>query len=88
MLVANLPGGSALWRAAGVDAGWTEEAHLLATVVDVLQLANWQRGGKGQKPNPLLRPTDLRAATERADREESRARAWLARHPAPEEVSE
>lgn len=38
-------------------ASWDVTDYLLAAVVDVLQGANWQRGGgKGQRPKPLPRP--------------------------------
>lgn len=56
----NLPAGSQVWVALGVDLAWTSEAHLTAAVVDALNGANWQRGdGKGKKPDPIPRPTDL-----------------------------
>jgi hypothetical protein len=36
---------------------WTMNELLLASVLDVLALANWQRaGGKGNKPKPIPRP--------------------------------
>jgi hypothetical protein len=36
---------------------WTRTEHLLAAAVDVLNAANWQRGGgKGPRPKPLPRP--------------------------------
>lgn len=49
---------SAIARAIAPDsAGWTVTDHLLAAVVDVGQVANWQRGGgKGQRPKPIKRP--------------------------------
>lgn len=60
VLVTNLPPGSATWRAMNLSAAWTDEAHLMATAVDVLAAANWQRSKDGQKgtnrPKPLQRP--------------------------------
>lgn len=35
---------------------WTTEAQLLATVIDVLELANWQRIGKKTAPKPKRFP--------------------------------
>lgn len=36
---------------------WTLTDHLLATAVDALHSANWQRGGgKGMRPQPITRP--------------------------------
>jgi hypothetical protein len=41
----------------GKDSIWTLEAQLLALIGDILNVANYQRGGgKGQKPKPLERP--------------------------------
>ena len=47
---------SALRRALGND--WEVSDYLLATVVDLLALANWQRQGKkgAPKPRPVPRP--------------------------------
>lgn len=36
---------------------WDIQTELLATVVDLLAFANWQRGGgKGRRPRPVPRP--------------------------------
>jgi hypothetical protein len=51
----------------GDAAHWGVSEHLLATTIDVLQGANWQRsGGKGLKPKPIPRP-DPRAEKRRRD---------------------
>lgn len=51
----------------GEAARWDIKAHLLATVADLLQGANWQRGGgKGPKPKPIPRP-DARAEKRRRE---------------------
>lgn len=61
----NLPPGAALWRAMGHDAAWPIEAHIAAYQVDVLNLANWQRGGgKGPKPKPYPRPAEAAKAVD------------------------
>ena len=44
---------------------WTSTDHLIATVVDVLAIANWQRANSGAKhpsapPKPLPRPGDAK----------------------------
>lgn len=41
----------------GADSLWSLDSYLLALVADLLQGANYQRGGgKGKKPKPLPRP--------------------------------
>lgn len=59
VIVTNLPRTSALARdIVGEDALWGVGEHLLATVVDVLQQGNWQRGQKphAPRPKPVKRP--------------------------------
>lgn len=67
----------------GPQANWTTETYLLANVVDLLQGANWQRGGgKGRKPQPVPRPrnaAEVREQRERMKRMEARHREWQAR---------
>ena len=47
--------GSQLVKAvAGVQ--WSPELHRLTDVFEVLNAANWQRGGRGPKPKPVRRP--------------------------------
>lgn len=57
--VRQLPPESATARAMGGDAAdWDTRAHLLASVVDQLAVANWQRSGKKSgKPKPIKRPS-------------------------------
>ncbi|QGJ97154.1 tail assembly chaperone [Arthrobacter phage Maria1952] len=57
-IIAYSPLGSALGKSLhGEAAEWTVTDHLLAIVVDVLQDANWQRGGgKGAQPARIKRP--------------------------------
>lgn len=44
--------------------GWTSDRYLLASILDVLQGANYQRsGGKGKKPKPTWRPKKSSAGT-------------------------
>lgn len=63
-------------------AGWGITEHLLAASVDVLQGANWQRGGgKGTKPKPLPRPGVSGIKTEHhghTDRTPEEVAAYLA----------
>lgn len=59
VLVARLPRESSTMRDVhGAAVEWGPVEHLLATAVDVLAAANWQRGGdkKAPRPKPLLRP--------------------------------
>lgn len=59
-LLQGLPQESALraaWAGGPEHRVWTLDTYLLATVVDLLQGANYQRAmGKGTKPKPLPRP--------------------------------
>lgn len=51
----------------GEAARWGVAEHLLATAVDALIGANWQRGGgKGPRPKPIPRP-DPRAEKRRSE---------------------
>lgn len=85
VLIDHLPPGAALWRAMGLDNTWTEEAHLLALVVDVLQAANWQRGGgKGMQPKAIARPGDVARAQRRGLRARLNAARFLAKQPKPD----
>lgn len=36
--------------------GWGVAEHLLAAAVDALNAANWQRSGRGSRPQPVERP--------------------------------
>lgn len=42
----------------GEDMHWGLAEHLLAVTIDVLNTANWQRGGgrQGRRPKPIPRP--------------------------------
>lgn len=72
--------GSACWQTLKVDAAWTIQEHLTAHLVDILNGANWQRGGgKGSQPKPLPRPDDLRAKEEKDQRALAQAEAFLRR---------
>lgn len=64
VLVRRLPPGSATERSQRGEAGeWGYVEHLLATVVDLLAGANWQRAGdkKVKAPKPIPRPGDHRS---------------------------
>ncbi len=37
---------------------WTAEVDFMAAILHTLQLANWQRAGKGPQPKPVKRPDD------------------------------
>jgi hypothetical protein len=58
-LVRWLPRDSALAVSAqGEAALWTTQEHLTASVIDALNIANWQRGAKknSRRPEPIPRP--------------------------------
>lgn len=57
------------------DAPWNLTNLLLASVVDTLNLANWQRGGKGKRPRPIPRP-GTKPVTRRYGRPK-RPQAWV-----------
>lgn len=58
----HLPRDSATARAIlGPAADWSDDTHLLASLLDLTAGANWQRGnGKGPKPKPVQRPRPQR----------------------------
>lgn len=58
VLLRQLPLTSRTHRAVGGDVlAWGTSEHLLATIVDLLAGANWQRsGGKGERPRAIPRP--------------------------------
>lgn len=82
MLIAHLPIDSATVRKVHGDAvAWDATQHLLATLIDVERQALWQRGGgRGKRPEPVLRPGQVRGHrighTTRSERE---VREYLAR---------
>jgi len=50
---------SALFRAQHPKSWWwTAETDFMAAILHTLQLANWQRAGKGPQPKPIKRPDD------------------------------
>lgn len=77
----QLPQGARLWRERGSDHAWTDETHMTAGVLDAVVWGNWQRaGGKASdKPKPIARPSDAKAAEDRRGRIEARARRARAR---------
>lgn len=78
VLVTHLPAGAQTWISCGYDNAWTLTEHLTATVIDVLQIANWQRAGdnKARKPDRVQRPGKVRA---REDHNDVQMRAFLER---------
>ena len=83
-LARHLPFGCATWMEVGTDAAWSTETHMLAHVIDLLNGANWQRGGaKGAAPKPIDRPEDDKAAQAKRDRALARAAKFRALHGPP-----
>ena len=79
-LADELPMGSRVWDALGLDAAWTNAEHLLATLVDAVAWGNWQRGKKGApKPDPLPRPEKLRERADADARIQAKAAAFIAK---------
>src|SRR5690606_41495763 len=62
--------------AAGPQADWDANGHLLAAILATVQTANWQRGGgKGKRPKPIPRPgtqKEKRMGTAKRSQEEIR----------------
>jgi hypothetical protein len=78
VLVDGLPPGAGLWRALGVDDGWSQEAHLIAAVVRAVQGERMQ----------IRTPSEIRAAEETAQRHLTRAQAFRERQQAREAEGE
>ena len=82
-LVAHLPPGSALWRAAGGPLAWTDEVHMLARVDHGVRVLAWMKtedGSKGRKPpKPEEPPMPFGQKKAEDARTEQKADAWLLR---------
>lgn len=62
VLLMGLPPGSLVWQEMGEDAAWTAGEHMQAAMVDVVNMLRWERAGaKGKAPDPLPRPSDIKA---------------------------
>lgn len=86
-MVTGLPPDSATLLA--VNGGWTLTDHLMANVIDLLQVNNWQRTKDGQKgnrpPKPFPRPGVEDSSSKRfggAKMSLAEAKDWLARRRA------
>ena len=69
-LIRHLPREANLPRALyGDELAWGDTEHLLANVVDLLQVANWQRTDtkKNKPPTPMPRPALARPKAEADD---------------------
>ena len=79
-LVAHLPPGCALWRAAGGPLAWSDEVHMLAKVEHGLRVLAWQKtedGSKGRKPpKPLEPPTPAGQVRATVEAQSAKAKAW------------
>ncbi|KGM18144.1 hypothetical protein MA47_09655 [Corynebacterium auriscanis] len=63
---------SAIARQSMGDAyGWGVGEYLLASAVDALHGANWQRSGKGERPKPIPRPSVTTADMEGQNKNEA-----------------
>jgi hypothetical protein len=77
LILENSPRDSAFSRSYhGEPSQWSVTDHLLANVIDLLQIANWQRAGKGAAPKPFPRPT---RPANRSGKTIAEAKAWFER---------
>lgn len=70
--------------------GWTRTDHLLALVVDALNAANWQRGGKKGLPKPKpISPLAKKGRKRygKTDRSPAEVAAYLARFDPAQQTS-
>ncbi|WP_248240556.1 hypothetical protein [Microbacterium kunmingense] len=78
-LVAGLPHGCALWRAAGGPIALTDEAHLLREAIFRLEVIDWHNGGsKGTPPKRI----DLPRPAHEVRKEQAKQTAKAERHAA------
>lgn len=77
----NLPDGARVWNALGLDRAWTTTDHLTAMQVDATNTVAWLNsdGSSNDRPKPIPRPSDLREAAEKAQRNRDRAARYLSR---------
>ena len=84
-MAAHLPRESATMRAAlppSEAEAWDVYAHLLATAVDLLAGANWQRTGRrAGKPKPIKRPKPPKVGQDAGHETVDDFRAWYAAQP-------
>lgn len=82
-LVAHLPPGCALWRAAGGPLAWSDDVHMLARVDYGVRVLAWMKtedGAKGRNaPKPEEPPVPGNEAKAEEARMNARAEAWAAR---------
>jgi hypothetical protein len=90
VLALHLPAGAQVWKAVGTDRSWTEGEHLQAFLIDVAQMANWQRGQdkSAAKPRPFPRPGDQIRAARKREGIAAKGRAFEARQRAKQTTEE
>ncbi|WP_308191520.1 DUF5361 domain-containing protein [Microbacterium sp. KKR3/1] len=83
-LVANLPPGCALWKAAGGPLAWTDETHMLARVDYGVRVLAWMKTEDGQKGRKAPKPEEPPPAHGEVRAEEkrmnARAEQWARRN--------
>lgn len=79
-LVAGLPHGCALWRAAGGPIALTDEAHLLREAIYRLEVIDWHNAGsKGAAPKRIELPRPAHEVRAEEARQTAKADQWAAR---------
>lgn len=83
VLIEHLPPGAALWNETGGDSAWTLETHLLANVLDAVNVSNWiAAGGKqSSKPKPIARPDELLKKRKHHEAIEANLKRFKGKHP-------
>jgi hypothetical protein len=79
-LVAGLPHGCALWRAAGGPIALTDEAHLLREAIYRLEVIDWHNAGsKGTAPKRIELPRPAHEVRAEQAKQNAKAEQWAAR---------
>lgn len=76
---AQLPQGARVHVEESTDAAWTEEAHLIAELIDTERAAIWQRAGDNNKPKPKPFPRPPAAKAQRDQEKTLSSQAQLFR---------
>lgn len=81
-LVAHLPPGCALWRAAGGALAWTDEIHMLSRIDHGIRVLAWMKTEDGQKGRNAPKQEEPPRPAGEVRAEEARMRARAEAHAA------